>query len=178
MRDSFAVMRLFLLPILLFGACGSRKEGTMKLTLSAFPDGGRVPVVYTGDGADHSPAMAWVGAPQGTRAFAVVMDDPDAPGGTWVHWVLYDLPAETAALPEGAPQPPLPPGARRGKSSWGRLGWNGPSPPPGKAHRYFFRLYALSAPTGLGTGATAAELERAMKGKVLAEARWMGTYGR
>ncbi|MDE3245460.1 MAG: YbhB/YbcL family Raf kinase inhibitor-like protein [Acidobacteriota bacterium] len=154
----------------------------LNLVLRAFQKGGRIPVAFTEDGGDTSPEMEWSGAPAGTRAFALVVDDPDAPVGTWVHWVLYDLPAAVTKLgenqPRGAAAGILANGAKQGKNSWGRLGWNGPAPPRGKPHRYFFRLYALSAPTGLAPGADRADLDRAMKGKLLGEAEWMGTYGR
>ncbi len=151
----------------------------LKLILSAFPDGGRIPTESTADGKDRAPALAWSGAPAGTRAFALVVDDPDAPGGLWVHWVAYDLPPTATGLEAGlSATPKLPGGGLQGKNSWGRLGWNGPSPPPGKPHRYFFRLYALDRPTGLPAGEDRAALDRAMKGHILGEAEWMGTYGR
>ena len=113
------------------------------------------------------------------KAFALIVDDPDAPVGLWVHWVLYDLPGTAGGLAQNqARSATLGSGARQGRNSWSRVGWNGPSPPPGKPHRYFFKLYALSGPVGLEPGATAQKLEAAMKGKVLAEASLMGTYGR
>lgn len=169
----------FLVPILVTGACQPHREGAMHLTTPAFASEARIPAQFTEDGQDLSPALSWSGAPVGTQAFALVLDDPDAPAGTWVHWVLYDLPAPTQALAQGLPRTAtLPEGGKQGRNSWGRLGYNGPAPPPGKAHRYFFRLYALSAPTGLPTGASRAELDRAMKGRILAENTWMGTYQR
>ena len=161
-------------------ACGARvTHPGLKLHIAAFADGGRIPAAFTGDGQDASPALAWSGAPAGTKAFALVVDDPDALGGTWVHWVLYDLAADATKLDEHGPgAAQLPDGAKQGRNSWGRVCWNGPSPPPGKAHRYFFRLYALSQPTGLPPGEGRAALERAMKGHILGETQWMGTYGR
>ena len=151
----------------------------MELTTPDFPAGGTIGKPFTADGGDLSPALAWKGAPQATRAFALIVDDPDAPAGTWVHWVLYDLPGTAAGLAQAQPRSPvLGNGAKQGRNSWSRLGWNGPSPPPGKPHRYFFKLYALDGTLGLEPGATAQALERAMKGKVLAEASLMGTYGR
>ena len=151
----------------------------MDFRAEPFAQGARIPVRFTADGADASPALAWGAPPQGAKAFALIVDDPDAPMGTWVHWVLYDLPATERGLAEQQPKSQtLPSGARQGSNSWGRLGWNGPSPPPGKAHRYFFKLYALAAPTGLQPGATKAQLEKAMAGKVLGEGQWMGSYGR
>lgn len=171
-----------LVPVLLAAtACGpvTSKEATMQLTTTAFTPGGTIPALFTADGQDQSPALAWSGAPAGTRAFALIMDDPDAPVGLWTHWVVLDLPASATGLEQGQPRSAaLPGGAKQGSNSWGRLGWNGPSPPPGKPHRYFFRIYALSGPLGLEAGATAAKVKEAMKGKVLAEGSVMGTYGR
>jgi len=149
-------------------------ESAMRITTADFPAGGAIPRKFTADGDDLSPALAFQGAPDGTRAFALIMDDPDAPVGLWVHWVVYDLPAGAAGLAQGQPRSAtLEGGARQG-----RTGWNGPDPPPGKPHRYFFKLYALDGPLGLEPGATARQVEAAMKGKVLAQAELMGTYGR
>jgi Raf kinase inhibitor-like YbhB/YbcL family protein len=155
------------------------KEAAMQLTTPDFPPGGTLPRACTADGADRSPALAWSGAPEGTGAFALVVDDPDAPAGLWVHWVCYDLPGTAAGLAPDQPRTPgLAGGASQGSNSWGRTGWNGPSPPPGRPHRYFFKLYALDRPLGLAPGATARDLEAAMQGRVLAQAEVMGTYGR
>lgn len=151
----------------------------MELRIPAFSDGGTIPRAHTADGADRSPSLQWGEPPAGTRAFALIVDDPDAPAGTWVHWVIYDLPGTARALAEDCPRTAeLAGGGRQGANSWGRLGWNGPSPPPGRPHRYVFRLTALSAPLGLPAGATRADVDRAMKGRILAEATWTGTYGR
>ncbi len=151
---------------------------TFSLTSPAFATGAAIPRKYTCDGEDASPPLAWSGAPQGTRGFALVMDDPDAPGGTWDHWVLYGLRADAVALPEGAPAvPTLEGGVRQGKNSWGRVGYGGPCPPRG-VHRYFFKLYALDVALDLAPGATKAQLLAAVRGHVLAEAELMGRYGR
>lgn len=153
------------------------------LTSPAFADRARVPEPHTCDGEDRSPELRWEGAPAATRSFALIMDDPDAPPGTWVHWVLYDIPSALAGLPEGLPKTPrVLDGAKHG-ACWGvdryeRSGYHGPCPPPGKPHRYFFRLYALDAPLGLKPGATAAQLRQAMTGRVLASAELIGMYGR
>jgi Raf kinase inhibitor-like YbhB/YbcL family protein len=136
-------------------------------------------VRHTCDGADVSPPLEWSAAPPATRTFALICDDPDAPGKTWVHWVLFNLPANTNRLIENVAKADLlEGGARQGTTDFGRVGYGGPCPPPGKPHRYFFRLYALDRPLDLPPGAGKAELERAMKGHVLAEAQVMGTYGR
>lgn len=145
---------------------------------AAFENATTIPKKHTGDGADTSPPLEWKNAPAATQAYALVVDDPDAPVGTWDHWIVYDLPASAAALAEGAAKADLPSGAKAGRNSWGKTSWGGPSPPPGKPHRYYFKLYALSAPTGLAAGATKGDLEGVMQGKVLGVAQWMGTYGR
>ena len=151
------------------------------LTTTAFPAGGGIPATYTCDGADVSPALAWSGVPAGTAALALIVDDPDAPSGTWVHWVLFNLPGTLSALPEGVPKTDAPAGlggALQGRNDFRRIGYGGPCPPPGKPHRYFFKLYALDAALPLKSGATKQDVERAMRGHVLAEASLMGTYAR
>lgn len=170
---------------LLTGGLGCRSikvrhsEVTMELHLAAFPREGTIPKTFTADGADVSPSLTWTGAPEKTRAFALILDDPDAPVGLWTHWTLYNVPSTTAALAENQPKAPtLPDGSRQGKNTWGRLGYNGPSPPPGKPHRYFFKLYALSQELDLDAGAPRQQLDEALRDKILAEAVWMGTYGR
>ena len=151
----------------------------LSIESQAFPAGGDIPRQYTCDGPDVSPSLRWNEPPTGTKTFALIADDPDAPVGTWVHWVVYDLPAAARALPEGvAKQKDVPGGGHQGANDFHRLGYGGPCPPPGKPHRYFFKLYALNAMLGLEPGATKAEVERSMKGKVLAEANVMGRYGR
>jgi len=137
------------------------------------------PTKYTGDGADVSPPLVFEGVPHGTRAFALVCDDPDAPVGTWVHWVIYDIPGSARGLPEGVPKDgSLPDGSRQGRNSWKKTGYGGPSPPPGKPHRYFFRLYALKEPLGLGPGMSAIEVEAAARAKAIEMAQFLGLYGR
>ncbi len=149
------------------------------VTTSAFPSQGTIPKKFTCDGPDVSPPLAWSGAPQGTQSFALIVDDPDAPVGTWVHWVLYDLPANTKELAEGVPkQEQLSNGARQGRNDFRKIGYGGPCPPPGKPHRYFFKLYALDKKLDLSAGASKAETESTMKGHILAQAELMGRYGR
>ena len=159
------------------------REGRMALSLTsgAFQEGDTIPTRHTCDGADVSPALTWRGAPAGTAAFALIVDDPDAPAGTWVHWVLYDMPATTTAMPENVAKVETPSelgGAMQGKNDFRRLGYGGPCPPPGPAHRYFFKLYALATKLGLKPGATKSDVERAMNGHVLATAQLMGRYAR
>ncbi len=149
------------------------------LHTTAFDAGGGIPKKYTCDGADVSPALNWNDAPTGAQSFALIADDPDAPVGTWTHWILWDIPAKATALPEGVPKVEEPgDGARQGGNDFKRIGYGGPCPPAGKPHRYFFKLYALDAKLDIKPGASRSELERAIKGHVLAQAELMGTYKR
>jgi Raf kinase inhibitor-like YbhB/YbcL family protein len=157
------------------------KGGPMSLELSttAFSNGGNIPKKYTCDGPDLSPALTWNGAPAGTQTFALIADDPDAPVGTWVHWVLYNAPGGAQGLTEGIKKDDqLSDGTLQGRNDFRKIGYGGPCPPPGKPHRYFFKLYALDAKLNLKPGATKAEVESAMKGHILAQAEWLGRYGR
>ncbi len=154
-------------------------ERVMKINSKVISSGGEFPKRNTCDGADVAPPLAWEDAPAGTQAFALILDDPDAPSGTFTHWLLWDLPASSRELPENLPKTAeLPGGGKQGRNDFGKTGYGGPCPPPGKPHRYFFRLYALDKPLGLKGGAGRGELERAMKGHVLAQAELMGRYGR
>lgn len=154
------------------------ETGGLTLTSPAFAEGEMIPRAFTCDGEDRSPALDWSGVPSGTAALALICDDPDAPNGDWVHWVVYDLPAEARGLPEGVEPVERPAqGGVHGQNSWGRLGYGGPCPPSG-THRYFFKLVALDAPLALGPGADKAEVLKAMEGHVVAEARLLGRYRR
>lgn len=146
---------------------------SLSVTSAAFNEGGSIPRKFTCDDKNMSPALAWSGVPEGTQSLALIADDPDAPAGTWVHWVLYDLPAGTLSLPEGVMGL-----GTEGVNGFGKTGYGGPCPPRGTTHRYFFRVYALNANLGLKPGATKAELENAMQGHVLAQGQLMGKYGR
>jgi len=147
------------------------------LTTTVFQDGDFIPSKFTCDGLDISPALAWTEPPPGTRGIALIVDDPDAPAGTWVHWVLYDLPGDARMLEEGvAKDRQLTNGARQGRNDFGKIGYNGPCPPKGGPHRYFFKVYALDKKTNLKAGASKAELERAMKGHILAQAEVVGRF--
>ena len=152
----------------------------LTLTSTAFEHGAGIPPEYTCDGADRSPPLQWSGAPPGTRAFALIVDDPDAPDPsapkmTWVHWVLYDLPPDASALPNGVPAGALPAGTREGTNNWKRTGYGGPCPPIGR-HRYFHKLYALDVVLPDLGDVTKAALERAMAGHVVGQAELVGTY--
>jgi Raf kinase inhibitor-like YbhB/YbcL family protein len=167
-----------LLALGAFASGGSTKPA-LDLSSPSFQNGGPIPRVHSCDGSDRSPALVWSGVPEGTKSLVLTCDDPDAPMGTWVHWVLFDLPPDLAGLPEGVPpSAALAGGGVQGLNSWGKSGYGGPCPPPGKPHRYFFRLYALDVVLGLSSGATQAQVLAAMKGHVLAEGEWMGTYRR
>jgi Raf kinase inhibitor-like YbhB/YbcL family protein len=150
------------------------------LTSTAFTDGAAIPVKHTCDGVDVSPLLAWSGAPAGTRSFALIADDPDAPAGSWVHWVVYNLPAAVSELPENVAKVEALDlgGARQGRNDFRRPGYGGPCPPPGPAHRYLFTLYALDAPLTLKAGAQRKDVETAMEGHVLGSAQLLGTYAR
>jgi Raf kinase inhibitor-like YbhB/YbcL family protein len=183
-RCRVAVLTSFVLcfsPWLPGNTLAQAKGGTMsfELTSTAFSAGETIPKKFTCEGPDVSPRLSWGDPPAKTQSFALVMDDPDAPAGTWVHWVLYDVLADAKELPESVPkQEQLSNGAWQGRNDFGKIGYGGPCPPPGKPHRYFFKLYALDSKLGLKAGATKADLERAMKGHILAQAELIGKYGR
>jgi Raf kinase inhibitor-like YbhB/YbcL family protein len=178
-----------LLPLLL-AACSatsttptaipSTQEASMALTLSspAFAAGKSIPVKFTCRGQNVSPALAWSGAPSNTAYYALIVDDPDAPIGTFVHWVIYNIPASSTGLPEGVPQTPtLDTGAVQGTNGAGEQFYYGPCPPSG-THRYFFKLYALDTKLTLSSGATASQLTKAMQGHILSQGELMGTFSR
>lgn len=178
-------MKRFFLPLLgiLVLFCGCRKEekssvrlmekgGNMKLTSSAFEDGQRIPIKYTADGEDISPPLSIEAVPDGTESLVLVVDDPDAPMGTWDHWLIWNIPADTKEIKEGAS-----PEGISGINGWGRPGYRGPAPPSG-THRYFFKLYALSSMLDIQDGATKKILEKAMNGLILEKVELMGKYSR
>jgi Raf kinase inhibitor-like YbhB/YbcL family protein len=177
------------LALFLAGGCGrgddradpqqETRMPTVTLYSSAFEHGAAIPIKHTCDGDDASPPLRWGEPPLGTRSWTLICDDPDAPGKTWVHWVLFNLPADNRNLPEGvAFEGTLESGAHQGTNDFRRLGYGGPCPPPGNPHRYFFRLYALDAVLELRQGATRAEVAKAMAGHILAQGELMGTYAR
>jgi Raf kinase inhibitor-like YbhB/YbcL family protein len=153
-------------------------EVAFELTSTAYVEGEEVPVRYTCDGEDISPPLAWAGVPEGTVVYLLVFGDPDAPGGTWDHWIRFDIPAATTSLDEAQPAgDELADGSRHGANSWGRTDYGGPCPPSG-THRYVFKLFALDTALGLPPGARKAELLAAIEGHVLGEAELLGTYAR
>ncbi len=152
---------------------------SMQVSSSAFSSGANVPKRNSCDGEDLSPALAWSAPPAGTRSLAIIADDPDAPRGTFTHWLAYNIPAEKRELPAGVPAAAtLAEGGAQGRNGFGKLGYGGPCPPPGKPHRYFFRVFALDVTLAVKPGADREELERAMQGHVLAQGELMGRYGR
>ena len=152
---------------------------TFQIESSAFENGKTIPRKYTCDGEDVSPPLMWKGAPEGTRSFALICDDPDAPLMTWTHWVVYGIPANVDKLQEGLPKAEVVAGdIKQGSNSGRRVGYAGPCPPSGKAHRYYFRIYALDADLDIRPGESKKHLERAMTGHVLDEAETMGLYAR
>ena len=149
------------------------------MTSSAFNNGGDIPRKHTCEGQDVSPALSWSDPPQGTQSYALIADDPDAPAGTWVHWVVHDLPPATHQLPEGvAKTEEIAGGGRQGVNDFRRTGYGGPCPPPGSPHRYFFKLYALNSMLNLKPKAGKRDVEQAMQGHILAQAELMGKYKR
>jgi hypothetical protein len=151
---------------------------TMKIESSSFMQGQPIPQKYTCDGGDVSPQLRWSNAPEGTKTFAVIADDPDAPAGTWVHWVIYNIPGDKHELPEGVEKTAATPVGEQGVNDFRKVGYSGPCPPPGKAYRYFFKLYGLDTQLRLKSGTTKKDLEAAMQGHILANAELMGTCQR
>lgn len=151
----------------------------MQLTSSAFMNMQPIPRDYSCDGKNISPPLSWKGAPTGTRSFALIIDDPDAPGGIWTHWVVYDLPGDVSELAEDAAKSQFASGStKEGLNDFKRVGYGGPCPPPGKPHRYMFKLYALDTMLGLKSGASKKEVESAMAKHILGQGQLIGTYQR
>lgn len=176
----FASMLTLCLAVMLSGEGQSADKGGKKMELksAAFNQGGAIPPKYTCDGDDISPALSWSAGPDGTQSFALISEDPDAPMGTWTHWVIWNIPANERALPEkvsGGKQ--LSNGAMQGTSSFKKIGYGGPCP-PGGTHRYFFKLFALDKKLSLKPGARKEDLLKEIEGHVLGEAQLMGTYTR
>jgi len=157
---------------------GKARKMEIKVTSTAFEEGGLIPKQYTCDGADISPPLAWESIPEATKSIALIADDPDAPGKIWVHWVIYDLPADTRALPEHVPTlRTLPDGSRQGTNDFGKIGYGGPCPPSG-THRYYFKVYALDTTLGIDPGVKKADLLKTIESHILAKGQLMGKYAR
>jgi hypothetical protein len=189
-KNEMRASALLLLLLWAAGGClaggekgtGDLEEGdgmTIRVSSDAFGNGETIPARHTCDGPDLSPALSWEGVPEGTETLALIVDDPDAPVGVFTHWVLFDLPGDAKGLPEGVPREErLGNGGIQGRNDFGKIGYNGPCPPPGRPHTYRFRLYALDTRLGLSPGATKADLLRAMEGHVLGKGELTGKYGR
>lgn len=151
----------------------------LEIKCSAFANEGTIPSKYTCDGANVSPPLSWSGTPAGTKSYALISDDPDAPMGTWVHWVLWNIPPQSTGMKEGAgvKGPSLSDGTKQGTTDFKTQGWGGPCPPSG-THRYYFKLYALDTSLDLAASTTKKDLESAMKGHILAQTQLLGTYAR
>jgi hypothetical protein len=191
MRNSFHIMSCAFLMVL-FPACANRQPITqppatntpkeekpeIRLISRAFKEGQPIPPTYTCDGVNVSPPLEWSGVPKTAKTVAIICDDPDAPGGTWVHWVVYNLPADNIGLVENLPATPdLKAGGFQGKNDFEKIGYGGPCPPSG-THRYFFKIYALDGELSLKAGATKAEMMKAMEGHIVVQGQLMGTYRR
>jgi Raf kinase inhibitor-like YbhB/YbcL family protein len=192
-----AARQSFLLAVLVIGlalvACAKRPptiaqspvtnsadpvKAEIKLTSTAFKEGNAIPRVYTCDGVNVSPPLEWSGVPKTAQTITIVCDDPDAPGGTWTHWVLYNLPADNIGLVENLPaSEKLAAGGFQGLNDFGKTGYGGPCPPSG-THHYYFRIYALDSELPLKAGASKADLVKAMEGHIILQGQLMGTYKR
>ena len=177
---------LLVAPAISFGSPPSPSAQTrdsspagFRITSAAFHEGASIPVRFTCKSEDVSPPLAWTAPPHGTRSLALIVEDPDAPGGIWTHWLVFNLPAQVQALSENEPkQAQLPGGGIQGRNSFGNIGYGGPCPPAGPAHRYLFRLYALDSMLSLKAGASRQEVLAAIKGHVLGHTQLMGRFKR
>jgi Raf kinase inhibitor-like YbhB/YbcL family protein len=159
------------------GGAGGAEKMSIKLTSSAFAEGGEIPVQYACTGQNQSPPLAWTGVPAEAKTLALVLDDPDVPINPFVHWVVYDLPANVTQLPAGVPaQGDLAGGGRQGRNGLLKIGYGGPCPPPGPAHRYYFKLYALNTELNLPAGASKQDLLKAMYGHIIDQGQLMGRF--
>jgi Raf kinase inhibitor-like YbhB/YbcL family protein len=161
------------------GVIGNRIGFPIHVTSAVIAEDAPIADPYTCSGVDRSPPLNWSGAPPTTKSFALIVTDPDAPSGNFTHWVAYNIPASVTELPENTPKAvELPRGGVQGMNDMGRIGYNGPCPPSGKLHHYHFRIVALDSMLGLGSGATAAQLDGAMRGHIIAMGELIGTYSR
>lgn len=179
LRRTSSAMVALTLGVLGASAPPARAQSPLIVESAAFAQGAAIPRAHTCDGADISPPLSWKGMPANAKTIALIVDDPDAPRGTWVHWVIFDLPASMARLGEGVARTETPAeGVHQGVNDFGRFGYNGPCPPPGPPHHYHFRLFALDSSLSLPSKATAADLRAALQGHVLASGELIGTFSR
>jgi Raf kinase inhibitor-like YbhB/YbcL family protein len=186
--NKFQVFTMLFLLLVVSGCTAVEKKENMEevetmqnimISTEAFREGDTIPPEYTCDGKDISPMLSWNGVPSNAKSIALIMDDPDAPGGTFVHWVFYNIPANVQNLSKGMPgNETLADGSLQGMTDFGRTGYGGPCPPPGKPHRYYFKIFALDTKLDLSSKAKKTDVERAMEGHVLARGELMGKYGR
>ena len=177
------LLLLILLLAIVSGCIANENEvnNMEKISISseAFKDGGTIPEEYTCEGEDISPPLSWQGLPAGTKSVALIMDDPDAPGRTFVHWVIYNIPLSTQKLAKGTPRKEkLVDGSLQGMTDFGRAGYGGPCPPPGKPHRYFFKIYAIDKILDLPSNVSKGDVETAMKGHIISKGELIGKYAR
>ena len=178
-RIAKLILTLATFLLMIGGSAARDPVGTLEFKTTAFHPGGAIPTQFTCSGADISPALSWNQPPPRTRSFVLIVDDPDAPAGTWVHWVVYNLPSSARQLPEGVPLgDAVAGGGKQGVNDFPHNGYGGPCPPPGKPHRYFFRLYALDTVLNLSAPVHRKDVDAAMIGHVLAQAELMGTFAR
>ena len=184
MRKALAILCFILMFMLVITASEAKdkkkggKQMDLNISSEIFSNGGMIPSKYTCDGADLSPPLSWSAGPEGTKSYALIADDPDAPGGTWVHWVIYDIPMYVTSLPEGVQKSKASEnGADQGTNDFRKYGYGGPCP-PGGTHRYYFKVYALDTILGKGPGLTKKQLIAAMEGHILAQGELMGKYSR
>lgn len=168
MRGLLYIISIFIA----MAAAGTAREADMKLESKAFKQGQAIPKKFTCQGGDVSPELVFLDTPQETKSFALIVDDPDAPSGTFDHWIAWNIPGNAKGLPEGGKP------ANQGKNGFGNVGYGGPCPPPGKPHRYFFKLYALDTQLNLPNGASKEQLESALEGHVIEQAELMGIFAR
>lgn len=178
---SFFITLLIVITAICFGQTGTKNGGEkmeLVITSAAFKDSGFIPRKYTCDSSNISPPLQWSGVPRDTKSIALICDDPDAPMGTWVHWVIYNIPPDINSLPEDVPaNKTLETGAMQGTNDFRKIGYGGPCP-PGGTHRYFFKIYALDNLLELNPGLTKDDLINAMEGHILTEGKLMGRYSR
>jgi len=178
-----AILIAAVLSMVILSGCAKggadRVKETITISSPAFKDGETIPVKYTGFGEDVSIPLNWKNIPNGAKSIAILMDDPDAPIGTFTHWIIFNIPVSTTRLPEGVPQvPELPDGSKQGRNDFGRIGYNGPMPPAGKVHHYIITIFALDTVLNLPAGINAKTFHRALQGHILAEGKLVGLYKR
>ncbi len=178
LRTNCFVLSVLLASVWAVTEVGCTAENKLIVASPSFSEGGDIPIRFTCDGRNISPELNWSGAPENTKSFVLICDDPDAPAGTWVHWIIFNIAASRHSLAGNIPKQGTSAEWVQGRNDFGKPGYGGPCPPPGKAHRYYFRLYALDKLLDLKPGATRSQVDAAMKGHILARGKLMGRYTR